>query len=190
MAKPKQQGTVKEETVEDIMQQEEVKEEAIEEKPKQPREISINEQIPVRSVTEGGLIYVDPQTNQRYIWDKYGSVLHITFEKISNMYASYPQFLTEPYIVIDDKDVIEKLHLEYVYNEFNFEVADNLDKFFTKSVNEMRNIIRKLPTSIKENLKTKARMLYTNNKLSDLNKIQMLQEELKIDLRILSSDGR
>lgn len=163
----------------------EKKEETIQ---KKPREILANEYIQVRSVTEGGLIYADPRTNMRYIWNNYGALQSMTFEAILSMNASYPVFLSTPLVVIDDEDVVEKLHVKYIYDTFDFEIANNLDKFFELPIDKMREIIRKSPIHMKENFKLKARDLYQKKILSDLNKIQMLKEELYIDLQILSDD--
>lgn len=154
------------------------------------RDISVNEYIEVRSVTEGGLIYIDERTKMRFIWNNYGSTQSMTFDAILAMNASHPIFLTHPFLVIDDKDVVEKLHIGYVYDEYNFEIANDLDSFFQKPVGYMRDMIRKLPSNIKENLKIKSRELYNKEILSDLNKIKMLEDELQIDLSILADDYR
>lgn len=172
----------------------EIKEEIMPEEIKpirsQPREILANEYIQVRSVTEGGLTYIDPRTKMKYLWSEYGSVQSMTFDVLLSIRASSPTFLTIPYVVIDDKDVVEKLHIGYIYDDFDFEVANDLERFFETSISDMRMRIRKLPECIKDNLKIKARALYKEKKLADLNRIKMLEEELNIDLTILSDDYR
>lgn len=172
----------------------EIKEEIMPEEIKpirtQPREILANEYIQVRSVTEGGLTYIDPRTKMKYLWSEYGSVQSMTFDVLLSMRASSPTFLTTPYVVIDDKDVVEKLHIGYIYDDFDFEIANDLERFFETSISDMRMRIRKLPECIKDNLKIKARALYKEKKLADLNRIKMLEEELNIDLTILSDDYR
>lgn len=172
----------------DVSTKEETKSETNTAKKKEPREISVNEYINVRSVTEGSLSYLDKRTNMKYLWSNYGAIQSMTFDALLSMKASHPIFLTTPYIVIDDEDVVTKLNIGYVYNDFDFEIADDLEKFFTTSINDMRNHIRKLPECIKENIKLKARDLYKKKILSDLNRIKMLEQELNIDLSILSDD--
>lgn len=186
MAKKKDDIENKEEKIE-LNSEEIITEEKIEEK-KEPREILANEFIEVRSVTEGSLSYLDPRTKMKYVWNQYGAIQSMTFESLLSLNASSPAFLTTPLVVVDDKDVAEKLHITYIYNDFDFEVADNLDKFFKFPIEEMRKRIRKLPDCIKENIKVKARSLYKNGTLSDLNRIKMLEQELKIDLSVLADD--
>lgn len=193
MAKKKDDIENKEEKIElnseEIITEEKIEEKKeIKEEKKEPREILANEFIEVRSVTEGSLSYLDPRTKMKYVWNQYGAIQSMTFESLLSLNASSPAFLTTPLVVVDDKDVAEKLHITYIYNDFDFEVADNLDKFFKFPIEEMRKRIRKLPDCIKENIKVKARSLYKNGTLSDLNRIKMLEQELKIDLSVLADD--
>lgn len=154
------------------------------------REILANEFIPVTSVTEGGVTYKDKRTNLKYTWSHFGATQLIPFEVILSMYASSPTFLTEPLLIIKDNAVVKKLYLDEVYKNFPFHIANDLDGFFKLPIDKMKEEIEQLSDSVKENLKVKARILYENKELSDLNKIDMLERVLNIDLKILSDDFR
>lgn len=150
------------------------------------KDIALNEYVNVRSVTQGTLSYTDNRTSFKYTWNGYGSKQLMTYETILAMNASYPLYFTSPYVVIDDKDVVSNLNFDYIYEEFDFDVIDKLEKFFELTTSEIQEKLSKLPKHIKDNLKVKARELHTKGTLTDLNKIRLLENELNIDLMILS----
>lgn len=181
-----------EETVEDI--QEEVVEKVevkaepiIEKKTTEERKKSVNidlhEMIPVRSVTKGGLSYKSPKTGLLVRWNDYGSEEYLEFGEIMTMKSSKPKFLTEPYIVIDDEQVVEKLGLKELYA--NLEAVGNIETLFRDDVKTMEDKIAKMPKGIKKLAGDKSREMIQNGELYDIRKIKLLESKLNIDLQIL-----
>lgn len=145
--------------------------------------IDLNEMIPVRSVTKGGLTYISPKTGLTVIWDDYNTVEFLEFGELLTMKASKGRFLTEPYVVIDDEEVAEKLGLTGIYE--NMIDTENLEDFYKQSIDAMREQLEKLPRGIKKLIADKSRELVQEGKLFDIRKIKLIEEKLAVDLQIL-----
>lgn len=151
-----------------------------------PREVAPNELIEVRSVTYGSVGYKDPKNQMSWRWENHGSKQRIPFADIMTMYASYPTYLTTPILYIEDRDVVYALNLEDVYDEIDFNLLNNLDGIFELPVDEMKKKIEKMNFDTIENFKTVAINLYTNNKITDLNKIRLIKEMTNLDLELFN----
>lgn len=176
---PKKVAEVTEEVVE-------VQEEKVVEIPKVQRkqkiEVDRNELVLCRNVTDGQLIYKSRKTGLTTIWMNYGDVEYLDVGELLTMKASQPKFLTDVWLVIDDEEVVEFLGLKHIYK--NLADIEDIDAFFAKSPNEIREIATKLPKGLKETVGTRARKLIESGELYDNRKISILEETLKIDLKL------
>lgn len=177
VVKPKVEPTV--EVVEEIV------EEKVE-KPQKPilrkKQIDLNQLVPCRNVTVGNLIYVSKKTGLQTLWMSYDDVEFIDVGELLTMKASQPKFLTEPWLVIDDEDVVEYLGLKHLYAKLAD--VEDLDSFFDKSHGEMEAILEKLPNGTKNSIISRSRQLVEDGTLFDNRKIKVLEKALKIDLSI------
>lgn len=165
----------------------EVKEEVVEEtktpRRKKTTQIELNEMICLRSVTKGGLTYISPKTGMEVTWDDYNTEEYIEYGEILTMKSSKPRFLTEPFVVIDDVEVAEKLGYQKMYDEMLD--VDNLDSFYKSTIEEMEEQLEKSPKGIKRLIGDKAREQIKDGELVDIRKIKLLEDELKIELSVL-----
>lgn len=178
---------VKEEVKED--KKETKKEEPKKEKPKktnrkrvQTIDIEPNELIAVRSVTKGLLIYVSSRTGQTVRWSDFGSVEYVEFGELVTMRSANPKFINEPYIAIDDEEVVEKLGLKDLYDSMID--VDNIEDFFSNSLDRMKELIEQMPKGNKKLIGDTAHEMIKDGKLYDIRKIKLLEEELGIGLQI------
>lgn len=118
-------------------------------------EIDRDVMVSVRNVTSGKVIYVSKKTGAVYTWDSYGTEEFLEAGEVITMKSTYPRILTEPWLVIDDEDLIKYLSLDKVYN--NMLPLDQLDEFFTWPAEKMENVIKKIPNGIKQLIGEKAR---------------------------------
>lgn len=165
----------------------EVKEEAKQEEKPQERKKAVNielhELIEVRSVNKGGLTYKSPKTGVVYRWEECGNIEYLEFAELMTMKSAKPRFLNEPFIVIDDVDVVEKLGLTKLYDEM-YDVND-IDNFFDLSVTKMSKLLETMPNGIKTLIGDKAVSMIKDESLYDIRKIKLIEESVKIDLQIL-----
>ena len=162
---------------------EEVKEVVKEEKSVlKKKKIDLDQLVSCRNVTMGNLIYVSRKTGLQTLWMNYGDEEYLDVGELLTMKASQPKFLSEPWLIIDDEDVVEYLGLKHLYAKLT--EVENIDKFFEKSHEEIKSIIGKLPNGTKGSIITRARQLVEEGSLYDNRKIKVLEDSLKIDLSL------
>ena len=144
------------------------------------KQIDPNEMVLVRSVFQGTLCYKSIRTGLKVVWNGYGSEEWISIQELLTMKASNPTFLTKPWLIIDDLDVVEHMGLKDIYNVIT-EIED-LDAMFTLSINEIKEKIKIAPKGFKDTIADTARKLVLEEKLYDIRVIRMLEEELQIEL--------
>lgn len=103
-------------------QEEEKKAQAKKEKEKAQaeanKEIKPSDLIEVMSVTFGGLTYISRKTGMPYKWSQYGDIELLPFEELQTMRSASKDFLTFPYLIINDEAVVRKLNLTKEYGDF------------------------------------------------------------------------
>lgn len=174
-ATPKTKIETTVEVVQEKVEVEEVKKPVLKKK-----QIDINQLVPCRNVTVGNLIYVSRKTGLSTLWMNYDDVEFIDVGELLTMKASQPKFLTEPWLIIDDEDVVEYLGLKHLYAKLTD--VEDLDAFFEKSHTEISAILEKLPNGTKNSIISRARQLVEEGTLYDNRKIKVLEKSLKIDL--------
>lgn len=147
------------------------------------RQLDRNRRVSVRSVVDGGLTYVSKATGLSTTWSDYGDEHWIEVEELIRMKSSSPAFFKNPYIVIDDEDVVEYLGLQDIYSRII--PVDELDDFFKKDVKEMEDILKKAPRGTKKLIASKSRELVEKGELDSNKVIKMLEEALTIDLSMV-----
>lgn len=173
----KKQATKTKKVEENIVEKEIVKEEKTQVKKK---EISRDMLVPCRNITSGRLIYVSKKTGIETIWSEYGDVEYLDVAELLTMRASQPKFLKEPWLFIEDEDVVEYLKLQDVYK--NIIPVDEVDEFFKLSAKEAKKVLVKLPKGMKELLIEKARKGLQEGTINNLQLIRVLEKELDINL--------
>jgi hypothetical protein len=139
--------------------------------------------VSCKNITLGTLTYVSRKTQMETNWEGYGAEEFMDIGELITMSSSQPKFLKEPWIIIEDEDVIEYLGLKSLYDKLFY--VDNIEEFFTKSSAEIKELLQQAPKGLKELIADKARELITSEKLYDLRIIKVLDTELNLDLAFL-----
>lgn len=146
------------------------------------KEIDRNELIACRSTTNGRLIYRSPRSNEKFTWSEFGSVEYIEMGELLTMKSSYPKFLNDVQLVIDDEEAAEYLGLNKIYDEML--QVDDLDSLFDKTNDELAVILPKLPNGLKKAVSSRARALVEEDALDSISKIKLIEQELGVDLQL------
>lgn len=160
---------------------------ANEEKAKAPskrRNIDRNEMVKVRNISSGSLVYKSQKTGLTTVWEEYGSEEYLEFGEILTMKASQPRFLNKPWILIEDKDVVEYLGLKKIYD--NLIPIDELDAFFYLQPSEIAEKLDVVPQGVKDLVASKARKMIEAGQLYDMRIIKILEEKINVDLSIFA----
>lgn len=150
---------------------------------KKAREIDRHKRVAVRSVTQGGLTYISKTTGLSTTWSNFGDEQWIEVEELIRMKSSSPVFLTNPWIVIDDEEIVEYLGLKSIYDKIIS--VDELDRFFSKPVADIEATLKTAPKGTKQLVATKARKLVESGELDSNRVIKALEKALEIDLSMV-----
>jgi len=136
--------------------------------------------VEVMNYTVGELIYVNPRTQETWIWSGFGDVQPIPYIEIKTIKSTHPKFIYEPWFIILDDNVVDTLGLTKLYE--NIIKPDEIDKFYNMDTNEMVEILEKAPENVKLLIAQLTKDKIQKKEFGDLFKIRLIEEALKTDL--------
>lgn len=149
--------------------------------PKKRVKLDKDLEVECRSVVYGELIYVSRRTGLVVEWAYQGDIQYLTVEELMTMKSTQNRFLNQPWIIIEDEDVVEYLGLKQIYE--NFVDIENIEAFLLYSaLDEIEGTLERAPKGIRELVKDKAREMVANETLYDNRVIKLLDKALKTDL--------
>lgn len=162
------------------------KKEVVKEQPKQEKikytKTYLNkikeEEVEVRSVFNGDLIFTSPKSGIGYRWMEKGSTEILSIAEILAMENQSKKFLHNPWVIVDDERVIEALNLKPLYDIIS-EIED-VDTFVEKDITHIREVISKLPNDFKRFFRNEISMKIENREIRDYLVIEELREILNI----------
>ena len=92
--------------------------------------LSLDEMIPVKSITFGGLTYKARSTNAIYRWNNIGAVEYMSVAELNEMNNYKRSYLNKPLVILLDERAIKKFRLQPVYE--NVAKINNLKDLFKK----------------------------------------------------------
>lgn len=145
------------------------------------RKISKDEQVTCKNITNGTLVYVSKKTGAEWIMEGYGATEIFDVAELVTMKASHGRILTEPWMVIEDDDIIDYLGLRNVYDKISIPL-EKIDSFFEKSISQMKSALKVAPNGIKTLIASRATTLIQEGKLDSIGKIRLIESSLNIRL--------
>lgn len=143
--------------------------------------LSLDEMIPVKSITFGGLTYKARSTNAIYRWNNIGAVEYMSVAELNEMNNYKRSYLNKPLVILLDERAIKKFRLQPVYE--NVAKINNLKDLFKKDMSTIeRTIDTALDVNMRDILISKARQMIKNNSLTNINIIKLLERKLQHDL--------
>lgn len=145
------------------------------------KQLDQNEMVLVRSVYQGTLCYKSIRTGLKVLWEGYGAEEWMTIQELLTLKASKPVFLTKPWIIIDDLEVVEYMGLTDIYDAM-VQVED-IEGMFSLSLGEIKEKVNIAPKGFKSTIAETAKKMIAEERLFDIRVIKMLEEELNMELR-------
>lgn len=156
-----------------------VSDEVIDEKPKKITKSYLrkikDKEIVVKSVA-GVVSFKSPKTNILYKWTEIGDEEVLTVDEILTMDSTSRRFLNTPWLVIDDKEVIEGLGLSNLYE--TIEKVEDVDNLLSLEIDEIEEVINKAPYEYKKTLAGVIFEKVNNKELRDMVVIKELERIL------------
>ena len=143
--------------------------------------IPLDEDIPCRSITFGGLTWVSPKTNFIYRFADIAAVEYIPFGELITLFNTSRKFITTPLFVIMDARVVEYFRLRETYER----VAEitQLDKVFQRSIREIEESLdRILAVNMRGAAVSKVRQMRHSGQLTNIDVIRLIERKLGFDL--------
>ncbi len=143
--------------------------------------IPLDEDIPCRSITFGGLTWVSPKTNFIYRFADIAAVEYIPFGELITLFNPSRKFITTPLFVIMDARVVEYFRLRETYER----VAEitQLDKVFQRSIREIEESLdRILAVNMRGAAVSKVRQMRHSGQLTNIDVIRLIERKLGFDL--------
>lgn len=143
--------------------------------------LSLDESIPVKSITFGGLTYKSRTTNAIFRWNNIGAVEYMTVAELNEMNNYKRDFLNKPLVILLDERAIKKFRLTQVYE--NVAKINNLKSVFNSDMKTIEVTIENaLRVNMRDILISKVRQMIKNKTLVDVGIIKMLEKKLQYDL--------
>ncbi len=159
---------------------EEVVKENIVEQPKKARTIDNDDLIDVMNYTQGKLVYINPRSQQEWIFENFGVVDRMSFSELKTMKATQSKFLFEPWLIPLDELASELLGLTRVHE--NILKLEEIDMFFQMNETDMEKFLSKAPNNMKMLIIKLTQEKIRNKEFSDLFKIRLIENLLKCQL--------
>ena len=143
--------------------------------------LSLDDIIPAKSITFGGLTYKARSTNAIYRWNQIGAIEYMTVAELNEMNNYKRAYLNKPLVILMDERAIKKFRLQKVYE--NVAQINNLKSLFKS---DMATIERTINTALDANMRdiliSKVRQMIKNGTLTNINIIKLLEKKLQHDL--------
>lgn len=143
--------------------------------------LSLDDVIPVKSITFGGLTYRARSTNAIYRWNQIGAIEYMTVAELNEMNNYKRSYLNKPLVLLLDERAVKKFRLQSVYE--NVAQISNLKKLFKSNISTISRVIdHALDVNMRDILISKSRQMIKNKTLTDINVIKLLEKKLQHDL--------
>ena len=143
--------------------------------------LSLDDIIPVKSITFGGLTYRARSTNAIFRWNQIGAIEYMTVAELNEMNNYKRSYLNKPLVILLDERAIQKFRLQHVYE--NVAKINNLKELFKKDADEIKSTIKfALDVNMRDILISKTRQMIKAGTLTNINIIRLLEQELQFDL--------
>lgn len=146
----------------------------------QKRKVERDTLVSCRNLTSGRLTYISKKTSMETVWTEFGDEEYLDVAELLTMKTSQPSFLKDPWLFIEDEDVVEYLGLKELYKTII--PIDEVEEFFELSTDEARKILPRLPKGMKTLIGEKARKGIQEETLVNTKMIRLLENELHLDL--------
>lgn len=143
--------------------------------------LSLDDVIPVKSITFGGLTYRARSTNAIYRWNQIGAIEYMTVAELNEMNNYKRAYLNKPLVLLLDERAVKKFRLQSVYE--NVAQISNLKKLFKSNLSTISRVVdHALDVNMRDILISKTRQMIKNKTLTDINVIKLLEKKLQHDL--------
>ena len=149
-------------------------------KPVTPREFSLTDEVECFSMCQGELVYVSRKTGETTRWSNFGESEFLTIGALIEMRNTQPKFFSKPWIMIEDKEVLEYLRVVKYYK--GIPNLKDFDELFNLPTEEMYSKIAEFSDATKNIVAHRALELIEEGILDSRKTIQSLEAAIGFSL--------
>lgn len=154
------------------------------EKPKQliPKEIDLNQLIPVLNGYQGLLVYKSTRTTEKFVWPEFGSEQTMELRELRNAKNTWKKYFINNWFMFDEEYawVVDYLGMGQFY-KYALKI-DEFDSLFTMSPDEIEEAVSKLSAGQKRSVSYRAKQLIAAGEIDSFKAIAALERSLGIEL--------
>lgn len=147
------------------------------------KDVDLDQLIPVLNGFQGRLLYRSPRTNELLVWPEFGDEQMMELKELRNAKNTWKVFFANNWFMFDEEHqwVIDYLGVRQYYK--NALGIDGFDDLFSKSPEEITEIISGLSDGQKKSVIQRARTLVAEDAIDSNRAITALEESLGIELK-------
>lgn len=148
----------------------------------EPKRIDPNQIITVYNGFHGTMYYRSRKTGELYQWDGFGDEQDMELSELKNAKSSSKKHFINNWFMFDEDDawVIEYLGVGRYYK--NAVSIDGFDDIFTKSADEIAEIVNGMSAGQKRSAAYRAQQMIESGEIDSMKKITVLENCLGVEL--------
>ena len=149
---------------------------------RKPKDIDIHQSVTVKNGFQGDLIYQSKRTGEVFEWKHFGDEQEMELCELKNVKSSEKAFFENNWFMFDDEFswVIDWLDVGKYYKKAL--KIDDFDDVFTKTPEEITEIISGLSRGQKASLAYRARQVIADGGIDSIKAISALEDGLGVEL--------
>lgn len=148
--------------------------------PLKPKAYDPNQIVTVKNGFQGRLIYKSKKTGEVYVWENFGDEQDMDIAELRNAKNSAKDFFIQNWFMFDDEELIDYLGVRQYY-KYALKIED-FDSIFTKSPDEIKDIVENLSRGQKKSLIYRAKQLIADGQIDSNRVIKALEDCLGVQL--------
>lgn len=164
----------------------EPKVEAKKSEPKKVKEYTAQTMIPCRSVRQNILFYQSP-SGSKYQWEGYGDIKEMPFEEVRSMLVSRSKFLFEPWLLIEDDELMETPQFKKALGDIKaaYDDTEDMQEFFSRDIDEVREKLTNAPRGLQQYIAFNANRYINDGTLDRVSVVRVVDEVLGTNLKMM-----
>lgn len=151
-------------------------------KPLIPKEVDLNQLIPVLNGYQGLLVYKSARTNEKFVWPEFGSEQMVELRELRNAKNTWKKYFINNWFMFDEEYawVVDYLGMGQYY-KYALRI-DEFDGLFKMSPNEIEKAVSNLSAGQKRSVSYRAKQLIAAGEIDSFKAIAALERSLGIEL--------
>jgi len=151
-------------------------------KPLIPKEVDLNQLIPVLNGYQGLLVYKSARTNEKFVWPEFGSEQMVELRELRNAKNTWKKYFINNWFMFDEEYawVVDYLGMGQYY-KYALRI-DEFDSLFKMSPNEIEKAVSNLSAGQKRSVSYRAKQLIAVGEIDSFKAIAALERSLGIEL--------